>query len=154
MLVNTTGYMMNLKKLSNSKTFVKSSLSRLRTKRLNFKFFLLDLSLVIVIIALTFNIFIAYKEGVDNLTQLRQEEDKLAKLQEENARLNEEENYYRSIEFRKAYAKESLNMTGQGETLYYVLREENNNSIEATQNLYDYSLMRNIDAWKLLIFGD
>ena len=145
---------MNLKKLSNISTFIKSSFSKLRTKRLNLKFFLLDLSALIVIIVIAFNIFTAYKKGADNLTQLRQEEDKLAKLQEENARLNEEENYYRSIEFRKAYAKESLNMSGQGETLYYVLREEDTDSSQTTQNLYDFSEMENIDAWKLLIFGD
>lgn len=145
---------MNLKKLSNLSTLIKSSFSKLRTKRLNLKFFLLDLSALIVIIVIAFNIFTAYKKGADNLTQLRQEEDKLAKLQEENARLNEEENYYRSIEFRKAYAKESLNMSGQGETLYYVLREEDTDSSQTTQNLYDFSEMENIDAWKLLIFGD
>lgn len=145
---------MNLKRLLNFKVFVKSTFFRFRTKRLNIKFFLLDLSLVIIIVALTFNIFIAYKEGVDNLTQLRQEEDKLAKLQEENARLNEEENYYRSIEFRKAYAKDSLNMSGEGETLYYVLREKNEKTPEITQKLYDFASMKNIDAWKLLIFGD
>ena len=126
----------------------------MKSKRLNLKFFLLDLSLVIVIVALTFNIFIAYKEGVDNLTQLRQEEDKLIKLQEENARLNEEENYYRSIEFRKAYAKESLNMSGQGETLYYVMREEDTFTTDISPNLYNFTTMENIEAWKLLIFGD
>jgi len=145
---------MNLKKLSNLKTFIKAGLSRLRTKRLNLKYFLLDLSVLIVTVVIAFNIFTAYKKGADNLTQLRHEEDKLAKLQDENARLNEEENYYRSIEFRKAYAKESLNMSGQGETLYYVLREEDTESTETTQNLYDFSAMDNIDAWKLLIFGD
>ena len=126
----------------------------MKSKRLNLKFFLLDLSLVIVIVALTFNIFIAYKEGVDNLTQLRQEEDKLIKLQEENARLNEEENYYRSIEFRKAYAKESLNMSGQGETLYYVMREEDTFTTDISPNLYNFTTMENIEAWKLLIFRD
>jgi cell division protein FtsB len=145
---------MILKKISNSKNTFKTSLSKMKSKRLNLKFFLLDLSLVIVIVALTFNIFIAYKEGVDNLTQLRQEEDKLIKLQEENARLNEEENYYRSIEFRKAYAKESLNMSGQGETLYYVMREEDTFTTDISPNLYNFTTMENIEAWKLLIFGD
>ena len=94
-----------------------------------------------------------YKEGMENLEKLQEEESKLLKLQEDNAKLMEEENYYRSIEFRKAYAKESLNLSGQGETLYYVQKEEKEET-EDVQILFKYSSTNNIDRWRLLLFGD
>lgn len=122
-------------------------------RNISLKFFLLDFSLLIVILTLAFNIFIAYKEGMENLEKLQEEESKLLKLQEDNAKLMEEENYYRSIEFRKAYAKESLNLSGQGETLYYVQKEEKEET-EDVQILFKYSSTNNIDRWRLLLFGD
>jgi cell division protein FtsB len=82
------------------------------------------LGLLLIIVTMIFNISIAYSEGVQNLGRLKTEEEKLIKLQEENARLSEEEDYYKSIEFRKAYARDSLNLSREGETLYLVVRDE------------------------------
>ncbi len=144
---------MKIKKFSSKKGVITKKMQNAIPRNISLKFFLLDFSLLIVILTLAFNIFIAYKEGMENLEKLQEEESKLLKLQEDNAKLMEEENYYRSIEFRKAYAKESLNLSGQGETLYYVQKEEKEET-EDVQILFKYSSTNNIDRWRLLLFGD
>lgn len=128
-------------------------INRIKNQKISIRFLLLDTSLILIIITISFNIFIAYREGVENLGKLKIEEEKLVKLQQENARLSEEENYYRSIEFRKAYARDSLNLTKNGETLYYVVREQNQENVPEAQKLFSTESLNDIDMWKLLIFG-
>ena len=128
-------------------------INKIKNQKISIRFLLLDTSLILIIITISFNIFIAYREGVENLGKLKIEEEKLVKLQQENARLSEEENYYRSIEFRKAYARDSLNLTKSGETLYYVVREQDEENIPEAQKLFSTESLNDIDMWKLLIFG-
>lgn len=142
-----------MKKRLNLKIFLNKFINRIKNQKISIKFLLLDTSLILIIITISFNIFIAYREGVENLGKLKIEEEKLVKLQQENARLSEEENYYRSIEFRKAYARDSLNLTKSGETLYYVVREQDEENVPEAQKLFSTESLNDIDMWKLLIFG-
>lgn len=142
-----------MRKRLNLKIFLNKFINRIKNQKISIRFLLLDTSLILIIITISFNIFIAYREGVENLGKLKIEEEKLVKLQQENARLSEEENYYRSIEFRKAYARDSLNLTKNGETLYYVVREQNQENVPEAQKLFSTESLNDIDMWKLLIFG-
>ena len=127
--------------------------SNFKGKNISVKFLLFDLALLIIIVTLTFNIYKAYNDGVRNLGRLKIEEEKLIKLQEENAKLNEEEGYYKSIEFRKAYARDSLNLSKEGETLYLVIREENEEDVIEEDILFDPNSLNKSKLWKLLILG-
>lgn len=135
------------------KKFLSKSIERLKVQRISLRSLLLDTLLIAVIFTLSLNIFLAYRDGVENLGRLKIEEEKLVKLQEENKRLSEEENYYRSIEFRKAYARDSLNLTTQGETLYMVLRNNEEDEDEQEVEMFDHSQLKMLDLWRLLIFG-
>ncbi|MCA9379974.1 hypothetical protein KC675_02225 [Candidatus Dojkabacteria bacterium] len=132
---------------------IKSFGSKLKGKNISVKFLLFDLALLIIIVTLTSNIYRAYNDGVRNLGRLKIEEEKLIKLQEENAKLSEEENYYKSIEFRKAYARDSLNLSKEGETLYLVIRDENEEDAIEEDLLFDPNTVNKSKQWKLLILG-
>lgn len=142
-----------MKLKTNPKQLISGLYGRLKSQHISLRFLLLDLLLIAVIFTLSFNIFLAYRDGVENLGRLRIEEEKLIKLQAENRRLSGEESYYRSIEFRKAYARDSLNLTTQGETLYMVLRDTDREEKVETVQLFDPEQLDLLDLWKLLILG-
>ncbi|HRN86802.1 MAG TPA: hypothetical protein PKU78_02680 [Candidatus Dojkabacteria bacterium] len=127
--------------------------SKFKGKNISVKFLLFDLALLIIIVTLTFNIYRAYNDGIRNLGRLKIEEEKLLKLQEENSKLSEEESYYKSIEFRKAYARDSLNLSREGETLYLVTRDENEDVPVEEDILFDPHTVNKSKQWKLLILG-
>jgi cell division protein FtsB len=143
-----------MKKRLNPKLIIEKIISRLRSQSFSLRYLVLDILLILVITTLSYNIIKAYQDGSRNLGRLKIEEERLLKLQSENERLTEEENYYKSIEFRKAYARESLNLTNQGETLYMVVRDEP--TTEDDSNKVEYFNTENIkphEQWRLLIFG-
>lgn len=141
-----------MKKRFSPKIWFSKIAEKIRSQQVSLRFLLLDFLLLLVIVTLSFNIFLAYRDGVENLGRLKIEEEKLLKLQEENKRLTEEESYYQSIEFRKAYARDSLNLTNEGETLYMVVRNETETPQEEVK-LFDSKELDPVDLWKLLIFG-
>ena len=142
-----------MKIINNSQNKFKKLIEKIRSKNLSLKFLFLDLGLLLIIVTMIFNISIAYSEGVNNLGRLKTEEEKLIKLQEENARLSEEEDYYKSIEFRKAYARDSLNLSREGETLYLIVRYQEADVEEERDLLFNQSEASKSKLWKLLILG-
>ena len=142
-----------MKIINNSQNKFKKLIEKIRSKNLSLKFLFLDLGLLLIIVTMIFNISIAYSEGVNNLGRLKTEEEKLIKLQEENARLSEEEDYYKSIEFRKAYARDSLNLSREGETLYLIVRDQEEEVEEERDLLFNQSEASKSKLWKLLILG-
>lgn len=128
--------------------------NKIKANDLSLRHMLLNLSLILVIIVISYNIFLAYNRGVQNQAKLMEEEAKLARLQQENVELNEKENYFRSIEYRKAYARESLNLAGEGERLYYVVRDEKELEITDETNLYDKDSLKPLEHWRILILGN
>jgi len=142
-----------MQKPENIKEKAKSLRSKFKGKNISVKFLVFDLALLIIIVTLTFNIYRAYNDGIRNLGRLKIEEEKLLKLQEENSKLSEEESYYKSIEFRKAYARDSLNLSREGETLYLVTRDENEEVQVEEDILFDPHTVNKSKQWKLLILG-
>lgn len=142
-----------MEKLRNLKSNIRKLPGKIKSKNISFKYLLFDLTLLLIIVTLTFNIYKAYNEGVNNLGRLKVEEEKLIKLQEENSRLSEEESYYQSIEFRKAYARDSLNLSKEGETLYLITRDEVEDEKVPQEIFYDPNEMEKFKLWKLLILG-
>lgn len=142
-----------MKKQLNLKARITRIIERLRSFKIDLGSVLLDLLLLSIIMTLLFNLFLAFREGVENMGRLEIEEEKLVKLQEENKRLLGEESYYQSIEFRKAYARDSLNLTKEGETLYMVVRNEDKGTSEEIVKLFDQKVFSPLELWKLLIFS-
>lgn len=125
-----------------------------KPKKLNFSLrqLLVDFALIFIIIFISYNVLLAYNRGTENQRMLKIEEEKLIELQKQNEDLSAKENYYKSIEYRKAYARETLNLTSEGERLYYVLREEDLE--KDTIKLFESEAIGNLEYWKMLIFGD
>ncbi len=142
-----------MQKPENIKEKAKSLRSKFKGKNISVKFLVFDLALLIIIVTLTFNIYRAYNDGIRNLGRLKIEEEKLLKLQEENSKLSEQESYYNSIEFRKAYARDSLNLSKEGETLYLVIRDENEEVTVDEDLLFNPESVSKSKQWKLLILG-
>lgn len=128
-----------------------SILKKIKFGDISFRYMLLDFLLLIIILVISYNVFLAYNRGVDNQAKLKEEEEKLARLQQENKELSEKENYFRSIEYRKAYARESLNLAGEGERLFLVVRDDEEVDLQEEDELYDKDSMQPLEHWKMLI---
>jgi len=108
----------------------------------------------LVILALGYNVFTAYNNGINNLRRIDEEQQKLDKLEAESEELSQLEKYYQSLDFKRIYAREILNLAEPDETLYYINRPEPQPKIE---NIEDYQESVNINDnafwWKKLIFN-
>ena len=108
----------------------------------------------LIIIALGYNVFTAYNNGVTNLRRIEEEEQKLNKLLAEAEQLSAQVKYYESLDFKRIYAREILNLAEPDETLYYINRPEPEPQIEDIKD-YQESIKLNDNAfwWKKLIFS-
>ncbi|KXK26759.1 MAG: hypothetical protein TR69_WS6001000779 [candidate division WS6 bacterium OLB20] len=111
------------------------------------------LVMVVIIVALSINIYTAFNKGRDNLTRIEEEEARLTKLEEEQSELEELVKYYESVEYRRSYARESWNLAEPGEKLYVVQRD-NELPIEFVRDNNDPIILRdNVFWWQKLILG-
>jgi len=108
----------------------------------------------LVILALGYNVFTAYNNGINNLRRIDEEQQKLDKLEAESEELSQLEKYYQSLDFKRIYAREILNLAEPDETLYYINRPEPEPQIEDIKD-YQESIKLNDNAfwWKKLIFS-
>lgn|SRR3990167_3284250 len=127
-----------------------------RLLRINIDWYDLLGTLIIgmVILALGYNVFTAYNNGINNLRRIDEEQEKLDKLLAESEELSQLEKYYQSLDFKRIYAREILNLAEPDESLYYINRPEPQPKIE---NIEDYQESVNINDnafwWKKLIFN-
>lgn len=112
-----------------------------------------DLALVAIIITLSYNVYTSYTKGSRNLDMIAAEASKLEELEAEQAKLVALEKYYNSIEFKRNYARDSLNLAEPGETLYYVVREEEYDFQNLQEDTKRIDLEDNRYWWKRLILG-
>ncbi len=137
---------------------LKKILSKVRarvaqTYSANWSDILTDLALVAIIITLSYNVYASYTKGSRNLGMIESEASKLQELEAEQAKLVALEKYYNSIEFKRNYARDSLNLAEPGETLYYVVREEEYDFQNLQEETNHIDLEDNRYWWKRLILG-
>lgn len=107
----------------------------------------LSLFLFLIIIFLAFNIISVYQRGKKNFDLINAEKEKLEKLKEEGNQLEKDLDYYSSLYFVEAFAKENLSLSRRGERLYKFddgseelsildLRELNTDPIKLEDNIY------------------
>lgn len=142
-----------MNRLKDSKISFIVIIKGLYNKKIDWSSLLVNLVLVVIIVILISRIVIAYESAEENRRNLEKEEEKLIELQEKNKELTEEENYYRSIEFRKAYARDSLNLTKEKESLYMVIRDKPEEVQDSRPKLFNSEDVNPLELWKLLILG-
>lgn len=115
--------------------------------------FFLQIILIVMIIALGYNVYIAYQKGIKNSQLESEASQKLAELKAESRQLDAELQYYGSVEFKKIYARDTQNLAQPGESLYYVERPEQQ-QIENYEVITDPIVLDNYGYWwRKLILG-
>jgi hypothetical protein len=95
-----------------------------------------------------------FNKGIDDSKRFQSEEARLEQLKREQEILQKEVEQYGSIEYKKIYARENLNLAEKKETLYYVERENRILEIERLpEDMMQISLEDNVYWWKKLILG-
>jgi cell division protein FtsB len=137
---------------------IKYSLTRLINRfsieQINFTDIFVNLFYILVIVYLGINIFTTFNKGIEDARKIQTEQSKLQILKEENSRLTAELEQYGSIEYKKIYARENLNLAERKETLYYVERRTDTQDIEKLpEDTIQIDLEDNFYWWKKLILG-
>lgn len=84
--------------------------------------------------------------------QLKQEKEiQLAEVQQENKRLEEAVEYYKSNFYQRKYARESLNLAKPNQTLYLVERKREYDFLQEPTNNQGVELTNNREWWINLI---
>lgn len=127
-------------------------LGGLRIKDINYSSILVNLLYFSVIFFLGVNIFTTFNKGVEDIKKFQAEQTTLDRLLEENKKLKEEVEQYNSIEYKKIYARENLNLAEKNETLYYIDRPKAVQEIDKLpEDTIQISLDNNAFWWQKLI---
>lgn len=128
--------------------------SKINLKNINFKSFLINLFYFAAIIYLGSNILMTFNKGVEDQRRFETEKTRLEQLQLEKTVLEKEVAQYGSIEYKKIYARENLNLAEKNETLYFVDRPNAALEVEKLpEDTMSISLQDNVYWWKKLILG-
>jgi len=107
--------------------FVLRQLSQYANQRLSFislNGILSGAFYVFLIMVLAINGYTAYTRGMENLQRLDEEQARTDALQKEHDELTNLYKYYGSIDYKKIYARDNLNMAERSETLYFIEKHE------------------------------
>lgn len=128
--------------------------SKINLKNINFKSLLINLFYFTAIIYLGSNILMTFNKGVEDQRRFEAEKTRLEQLQLEKTALEKEVTQYGSIEYKKIYARENLNLAEKNETLYFVDRPNTALEVEKLpEDTMSISLQDNVYWWKKLILG-
>lgn len=105
-------------------------IARIKVNRIDWSKILTDIFFVGVIIALSINIYITFDKGLSTATRFEEEEAKLEVIEAENEVLLEQVKEYESLEYKRIYARDNLNLGHDNETIYFIDREEELPEIE------------------------
>lgn len=106
------------------------------------------------IVIMSVNIYNTFTNGVETIESFREEQTKLDALIEVNEDLKNQVEHYSSLEYKKIYARENLNLGDTNERLYYVDRPDENLIIEELpQQEVQITFKDNISYWKKLILN-
>src|SRR3972149_8148039 len=95
-----------------------------KIRRLNLGIVVGSFFYVLLIGVLAINAYNAYTKGIANLQKYDEELVVTNKLIAENDGLRSLYNYYNSIDYKKIYARDNLNLGERGETFYYIEKHE------------------------------
>jgi cell division protein FtsB len=128
--------------------------NKIRFHEVDFKSILVNVFYFALIIYMGSYILMTFNKGVDDSKRFQSEEARLEQLKKEQEILQKEVEQYGSIEYKKIYARENLNLAEKKETLYYVERENRILEIERLpEDMMQISLEDNAYWWKKLILG-
>lgn len=107
-----------LKRLNPTK--LKHWLARLKQNGFSASTFILLFALALLIISLNYNTYQAVINAVQDYQTLGDTKEQLSELQADQQVLEQNLEYYRSVDFRERYAYDSLNLAKPGESVYLV----------------------------------
>lgn len=128
--------------------------SRLRFININWGSMFTSFILLLFITVLAINNYNAFVKGAETMESFQQEQEKLDQLRNMNADLQNQVEHFDSLEYKKIYARENLNLGDKNETLYYVDRPKTGLEIEELPVVVqEVTLQDNFSYWKKLILG-
>lgn len=107
---------------------------------------------ILLVTVLAINGYTAYNRGMDNLQRIHEEQAKTDELQKKNDELRSLYKYYSSIDYKKIYARDNLNMAEKNETLYYIEKHEEVDIEQLTTKIVPKKV-DNLILWRKLLFG-
>lgn len=128
--------------------------ARIRAVRINWGTFLSKLFYFSVIAGLAINIYITFEKGLTTAARFEEEQAKLDSIMQENAQLIEQVKEYDSLEYKRIYARDNLNLGHANETLYYIDRPEELPEVEPLpEETMRISFSEKESYWASLLFG-
>lgn len=125
-----------------------------RLLNVNFSSLIVSAFFIMVMVTLSVNIYNTFTNGIETIDKFRAEQEKLDELQRINAELKDQVEHYASLEYKKIYARDNLNLGEQNETLYYINRPDESLIIEELpEQEVEITFDDNISYWKKLILG-
>jgi hypothetical protein len=94
----------------------------------------------------------AYNRGMDNLKKFDEEQAATNVLIAQNEELKNLYRYYSSIDYKKIYARDNLNLGERGETLYVIEKDEELD-VERKEPKIEPRIIDNLSLWRKLLFG-
>jgi cell division protein FtsB len=98
-------------------------LARIRNVNINWGRVLADIFFIIIILALGINIYITFDKGLSTMERFNEEQEKLNAILGEHEELTEQVKEYESLEYKRIYARDNLNLGHDNETIYYIERQ-------------------------------
>ena len=80
------------------------------------------LILLLIIIGLSANIYSTFQKGYTTAERFQVEQEKLELIKKENDELKDQVKEYASIEYKRIYARDNLNLAHPNETIYLIDR--------------------------------
>lgn len=112
------------------------------------------LILFLIIIILSSNIYITFENGFITAKRFEEEQEKLLAIKKENLELIELVKEYDSLEYKRIYARENLNLAHSNETIYYIDRPKELPEIEPLEEeIMKIDFSENKEYWFKLLFG-
>jgi cell division protein FtsB len=122
--------------------------------RINWGTFLSKLFYFTVIAGLAINIYITFEKGLTTAARFEEEQAKLDSIMQENSQLIEQVREYDSLEYKRIYARDNLNLGHANETLYYIDRPEELPEVEPLlEETMRISFSEKESYWAGLLFG-
>lgn len=128
--------------------------SKFRFLNLNWGSLAVSAVVILIIIILGTNIYNTYVNGMNTINEFQQEQKKLEDLKALNDDLQKQVDHYSSLEYKKIYARENLNLADSNESLYYIDRPDEELQIEGLPTKQqEITFQDNISYWRKLILG-
>ncbi len=110
--------------------------------------------LLLIIVALSAEIYTTFEKGFITANRFTEEQEKLEVIKKENEELKDQVKEYASIEYKRIYARDNLNLAHPNETIYLIDRPLELPEIEKLpEETMRVNFDNKVQYWTKLLFG-